>query len=94
MLYCLGFFYCDFSLLLKASTVFIGVDPIVWKLFSGVILIVFGILTIFPNLWKNFSTKIGFAGKSNQNLGESSQKKGYFGAIMVGMSLGPVIFYL
>ena len=79
-----------FSLLLKVSTVFIWVDPIIWKLFSWVILIVFWILTIFPNLWKNFSTKIWFAWKSNQKLWESSQKKWYFWAIMVWISLWPV----
>ncbi len=79
-----------FSLLLKASTILIDVDPIVWKLFSWVILIVFGIITIFPNLWKNFSTKVGFAWKSSESLWKNAQKKGLFGSIMVGMSLWPV----
>lgn len=79
-----------FSLLLKASTIFIWVDPIFWKLFSWVILIVFWILTIFPDLWKNFSTKIWFAWKSNQKLWESSQKKWYLWAVLVWISLWPV----
>ena len=79
-----------FSLLLKFSTIFIWVDPIIWKLFSWVILILFWIITLFPNLWKNFSTKIGFANNSNQNLWKSAQKKWVFWAIMVGMSLWPV----
>lgn len=79
-----------FSLLLKASTILIGVDPIVWKLLSWVILIVFWIITIFPNLWKNFSTTIGFAWKSSENLWKNAQKKWMFWAVMIGMSLGPV----
>lgn len=79
-----------FSLLLKASTILIGVDPIVWKLFSWIILIVFWIITIFPNLWKNFSTKIWFAWKSNENLWKSAQKKWLFWTIMLWISLGPV----
>ena len=79
-----------FSLLLKFSTIFIWVDPIVWKIFSWVILILFWIITLFPNLWKNFSTKIGFANNSNQNLWKSAQKKWIFWAVMVGMSLWPV----
>jgi len=79
-----------FSLLLKASTVFIWVNPIFWKLFSWVILIVFWILTIFPDLWKVFSTKIWFAWKSNQKLWESAQKKWYLWAILVWFSLWPV----
>jgi len=79
-----------FSLLLKASTVFIWVDPIVWKLFSWVILIAFWIITFFPNLWKNFSTKIGFANNSNKNLWKSAEKKWIFWSIMVWISLWPV----
>lgn len=79
-----------FSLLLKASTIFIWVDPIVWKLFSWVILILFWIITIFPNLWKNLSTKLWFSNKSNQNLGKSAGKKGIAWSIMIWLSLWPV----
>lgn len=79
-----------FSLLLKASTIFIWVDPIVWKLFSWIILILFWIITIFPNLWKNLSTKLGFSDKSNQNLGKSADKKGIIWSIMIWLSLWPV----
>jgi cytochrome c-type biogenesis protein len=79
-----------FSLLLKASTVFIWVDPIVWKLFSWVILIAFWIITMFPNLWKNFSTKMWFADKSNKKLWDSAQKKWPLWAILVWISLWPV----
>jgi cytochrome c biogenesis protein CcdA len=79
-----------FSLLLKASTVFIWVDPIVWKLFSGGVLILFWIITIFPNLYKNFSTKIWFAWKSSENLWKNAQKKWTIWAVLVWMSLWPV----
>jgi cytochrome c biogenesis protein CcdA len=79
-----------FSLLLKASTIFIWVDPIVWKLFSWIILILFWIITIFPNLWKNLSTKIWLSDKSNQNLGKSTGKKGIIWSVMVWLSLWPV----
>ena len=79
-----------FSLLLKASTIFIWVNPIVWKIFSWVILILFWIITIFPNLWKNLSAKLGFLDKSNQNLGKSSGKEGIIWSIMVWLSLWPV----
>lgn len=79
-----------FSLLLKASTIFIWVDPIVWKLFSWIILILFWIITIFPNLWKNLSVKLWFSDKSNQNLGKSAGKKGIIWSIMVWFSLWPV----
>ena len=47
-----------FSLILKASTVLIGVPPSFWKSFSGGMIIALGIITVFPNLWKNLSTKL------------------------------------
>ena len=86
----LSFSIILFSLLLKVSTALIWVDPIVWKIFSGWILVWFWIITIFPNLWKTFSTKIWFAWKSNEWLSKSANKSGLFWSIMVGMSLWPV----
>ncbi len=79
-----------FSLLLKATTLFIWVDPIIWKLFSWVILILFWIITIFPNLWKDITTKFWFSDKSNNNLQESSNKKWLLWSILVWFSLWPV----
>jgi len=79
-----------FSLLLKASTIFIWIDPIVWKIFSWAILIIFWIITIFPNLWKDFSTKIWFSDKSNKKLSSSWQKKWILWSVLIWFSLGPV----
>lgn len=79
-----------FSLLLKASTIFIGLNPIVWKIFSWVILIVFWIITIFPNLWKTISNKFWLSDKSNQNLSTQASKTWIFWSIMVWLSLWPV----
>ncbi|MCX8513596.1 MAG: hypothetical protein ORN26_00855 [Candidatus Pacebacteria bacterium] len=39
-----------FTFLLKVSTLFINVPEYFWKYISGIILILFGIVTIFPNL--------------------------------------------
>ncbi|MDA9128939.1 DUF3179 domain-containing protein [Candidatus Gracilibacteria bacterium] len=79
-----------FSLILKASTVLIGVPPSFWKAFSGGMIIALGIITIFPNLWKNISTKLGFSGKSNELLHKSNEKKGMSKYIFMGFALGPV----
>ena len=49
-----------FSLLLKASTLLIDIPASFWKSFSGGLIIALGIITIFPNLWKNISNKLGF----------------------------------
>lgn len=79
-----------FSLLLKATTLFIGFNQSILTSFSGWIILFFGLITIFPNIWKKFSTKIGFAWKSNQWLGKSSTKSGFLWSVLIGFSLWPV----
>lgn len=41
-----------FTFLLKVSTAFIAIDQQVWKIISGVILIFFGMISIFPHVWE------------------------------------------
>ncbi|MCH2188724.1 cytochrome c biogenesis protein DipZ, partial [Candidatus Gracilibacteria bacterium] len=86
----LGFSILVFSLLLKASTLLIDIPQSFWTYFSATIVIAFGIITLFPDLWKSISTKLGLSDKSNQNLAKSSQKEGMTGAILIGFSLGPI----
>ena len=78
-----------FTLLLKFSTAFITIPPIFWKIFSGSIVLFFGITLLFPNLWKKIGMLFGLE-KSNTLLQKSSQKKGVWGEIFMGASLGPV----
>lgn len=77
-----------FSILLKASTVFLSVNPIVWKIVSWFILITFWLITIFPKIWEKISWKI--VNKSNQNLVDNSQRKWVLWSILVWASLWPV----
>ena len=79
-----------FTLLLKASTLLIDIPPQFWKNVSGGIIIFFGLITLFPNLWSDFSTKLGLSTKSDTLLEKSTEKGGLLGAILIGMSLGPV----
>ncbi len=79
-----------FTVLLKATTVLIDVPPQVWQLVSGVIIIVFGIVTIFPSLWEWVVLKTRFVFKAQNTMGEAAQKKGIWGDIVLGASLGPV----
>jgi cytochrome c biogenesis protein CcdA len=86
----LAFSLTLFTLLLKASTLLIDIPPEFWKYVSGGIIIFFGLITLFPNLWSDFSTKLGLSTKSDSLLEKSTEKGGLLGAILIGMSLGPV----
>jgi cytochrome c biogenesis protein CcdA/thiol-disulfide isomerase/thioredoxin len=77
-----------FTLLLKASTVLIDIPFSVWTSISGGIIIFFGLITLFPSAWEKISLR--FNTKSSENLGKAGQKKGFWGDVLVGASLGPV----
>jgi len=79
-----------FTLLLKVSSSLINIPPEVWTTISGGILIILGLITLFPVAWDNFSLKLGLANKSDELLNKSNQRKGVLGSILVGASLGPV----
>lgn len=77
-----------FSILLKASTVLLWIDPIYWKLTSWIILILFWVVTIFPSVWHKVSWKL--TSKSNEQLNKNSQKKWLTWNILLWASLWPV----
>ncbi len=79
-----------FTLLLKATSLLLGVDTMVWAVISGSIVLVFGIITLFPGLWDKVSKKLKLTSSSHALLQSSSRKKGYLGDIMMGSALGPV----
>ncbi|PIP68725.1 cytochrome C biogenesis protein [Candidatus Nomurabacteria bacterium CG22_combo_CG10-13_8_21_14_all_32_8] len=79
-----------FTLLLKATTLFITIPDSFWTWFSGSIITFLGIVTIFPSLWNKipFVNKINLA--SNKVLGTGYQKDSYYGDMIIGASLGPI----
>ena len=79
-----------FTMLIQATTILSGFDPKTLTKVSGIIIIFFWIITLFPNLWKNISTKLWLSDNSNKFLGKASQKQGKSGAIFMGIALGPV----
>jgi len=79
-----------FTLLLKASTALLAIDPIIWKILSGSILILFGIVYIFPQAWDFISLKLNLSGNSDKLLEKAGEKQGWLGDMLVGGSLGPV----
>lgn len=85
----LGLSVIIFTLLLKASTLFINIPESFWKWFSGGIVFILGVVTLFPQLLQN-SFLAGLNAKSNELMGQGYQKKNFWGDVIIGSSLGPV----
>ena len=79
-----------FTIALKVSTVFINVPDSVWQWTSGGLLLLFGIVTLFPALWD----KLGFVSalnlQSNRLLAQGYTKQNMLGDVLIGAALGPV----
>ncbi len=86
----LGISIVLFTLLLKASTIFIDIPQSVWSLISGVIIIFLGLISIFPTIWEKITARFHLSSSSEQLLSESAKKKTWVGDVLIGASLGPV----
>lgn len=86
----LGISVLIFTLLLKATTLLLGIPQFVWQAISGAIVLFFGLTLIFPMLWAKISIKLGFEKKSNRLMGKSVKKKSMLSDILIGAALGPV----
>lgn len=79
-----------FSLLIKASTLLIGIPSSTWQVISGIILVLFGLTYLFPEAWEKIAGALKFQEKANKTSGKALQKKGIKGDILLGATLGPV----
>jgi cytochrome c biogenesis protein CcdA/thiol-disulfide isomerase/thioredoxin len=79
-----------FTILLKASTALIAIDPVIWKIISGGIIIVFGLIYLFPQVWSDFSDRMNLGSKSDATMEKASENSSPFGSLLVGAALGPV----
>jgi cytochrome c-type biogenesis protein len=79
-----------FTLLLKVSTALLSIDPFVWKVVSGGLVILFGFSYLFPDLWSQFTVRLGLNSNSDKLLEKASEKQGILQPILIGASLGPV----
>lgn len=78
------------TMIIQATTILSGIGTGFLKYISGGIILVFWIITLFPNLWKNLSTKLWLSDNSNKLLSKASQKQWITGSILMWFSLGPV----
>jgi cytochrome c-type biogenesis protein len=79
-----------FSLLLKASTFFLGIPVMVWSFISGAIIILFGITLLFPSLWEKLMIATGWQAGANRLMAKSQHGSGVGKDILLGAALGPV----
>jgi cytochrome c biogenesis protein CcdA/thiol-disulfide isomerase/thioredoxin len=79
-----------FTLLLKASTLLIDIPEAFWKWLSGGIIVMFGIITLFPQVWERIRIAGVLNRHSNAVLGKHVLKKSFWGDVVVGAALGPV----
>lgn len=79
-----------FTLILKASTLLIDIPPDFWKWFSGTVLLVLGLVLVFPSLWERLSFTSWLGLRSQRLLATGSRKKSVWGDVLMGAALGPV----
>lgn len=80
-----------FTLLLKVSTVLINIPPQAITYFSGGIIILLGIATLFPGIYARIIGSLKIEAAAQKALGKGFKAKGELaGPIIIGASLGPV----
>ena len=79
-----------FSIILKASTILIGISSNTWQLISGVIVILFGFAGLFPEVWESIASRIKLQQLSASGQKTALKKGGAAGDILLGASLGPI----
>ena len=87
----LGLSILFFTLLLKATSLLVSIDPKVVTYISGGIIIAVGILTLLPMLYAKLLIRLGIEHRAQSVLGKSFQNKSSLvGPIITGAALGPV----
>lgn len=78
-----------FTFLLKVSTLFISIDPSFWTTVSSAIIIIYGLLLLFPEIRDRISFWLHLD-RVNTLTEKASSTGGRWGDILLGMSLGPL----
>jgi len=79
-----------FTLLLKATTLFISIPQSFWTSFSGIVIVIVGLAIVFPSFWVRIPYVNKLSLLSNKAVGSGYQKKSYKGDVLIGLALGPV----
>ena len=79
-----------FTLLLKTTTTLIDIDPRVWTIGSGVLVVALGLSMLFPGVWSAIESRLRLGEHSNGLLRRSAAQRGIVGPLLIGAALGPV----
>ena len=79
-----------FTLLLKASTLLIDIPQVFWTSVSGGIVLIFGLVLLFPDLWEKIALRLKFSQKAQTNLAEAGTGESWKSSVLIGAALGPV----
>jgi cytochrome c biogenesis protein CcdA/thiol-disulfide isomerase/thioredoxin len=80
-----------FTLLLKVSTLLIGLSPNVLTGLSGGLLIALGLVSFWPEAWEKLVIALNWQAASQRFLGAGEKNRDkYIGPILIGLALGPV----
>jgi cytochrome c-type biogenesis protein len=79
-----------FTLLLKATTLLLGVPTTIWSIIAGGIVLFFGVNLVLPVVWDKLMIVTGLQAFSNRLLGKAQTRRGIGKDILLGAALGPV----
>lgn len=83
-----------FTFLLRTSIQFLPILSDLgnrfWVVLSGLIIALFGVVTIFPSLWNKIDQTFGLNNQSHELLEKSKENHSPWQKVLLGASLGPV----
>jgi cytochrome c biogenesis protein CcdA len=79
-----------FTLLIKATTIFLGISSAFWFALSGFLVIVIGLSFAFPSYWERVFARLNLQSKANGLMVRANRKQGMYKNVLLGISLGPI----
>ena len=86
----LGVSIVAFTLLLRATTAFIGIPDEVWSVVAGGVLIALGLVMTFPAAWDRVAAAASLQARTSRGLAAATERGGVSGEVLTGAALGPV----
>ena len=79
-----------FTMLIKFSSLLLGLSPSFWAKISGVIIIILGLFNLVPNLWMRVTSRLKLMKATETGLSKSYKSNSSLEPVLTGMALGPV----